>query len=110
MLNESDNIENFSKILIVLIVLIVLKEIITISFTSFTTHFCYFVIAITTHIYLGELDILLTFHYNDIEIISRQCFLEILAVDKEYILMLMKDSTPEQRASTICSNAILQPF
>ena len=59
----------------------------------------------TTHIYLCELDILLTFHYNDIEIISRQCFLEILAVDKEYILMLMKDSTPEQS-----SNAILQPF
>ena len=83
---------------------------ITTSFTSFSTHLCYFIIAITTHIYLCELDILLMFHYNDIEIISRQCFLEILAVDKEYILMLMKDSTPEQRASRICSSVILQPF
>ena len=40
----------------------ILKTIMT-SFTSFTTHFCYFVIAITTHVSLCDLDILLMFDY-----------------------------------------------
>ena len=71
------------------------------------TSFPFLYVVITIHIYLYELDILLTYCYV---ILKLSCFLEILVVNMEQIKVLLKDSTSEQRASTICSNAIMQPF
>ena len=59
------------------------------------------VVVITAQIHLCELDILLKFHYMiykyNSTVLSRNT-----RADMKYILMLLKDTTPEQKAFTIC--------